>query len=148
MVHALLQTLKAHPRMNAHLTSDELCIYDRVKLGMMLPTGAGVMMACLNDAGAKSLGDLATALQDLRQRARTGRFDLAETRGATFMVAGPPTYSRSASPSTIAVPTVLQQPVSWPTSFVLWSIQIRAAFWLLGPCKNSPALQYALRNTQ
>lgn len=87
VIHALTQALREHPGMNAHLTTDELCIYDKIKLGLMLHTGQGVMMACLNDAGAKSLPELDTALRDLYERARTGRFELSETRGATFMVA-------------------------------------------------------------
>ncbi len=87
VVYALMQALREHPRFNAHLASDELCIYDRIKLGMMLHTGQGVMLACINDAGSKSLPELEAALQGLRERARTGRFDLSETRGATFMVA-------------------------------------------------------------
>lgn len=87
VVHALVQALGEHPGMNAHLTSDELCIYDKVKLGMMLHTGQGVMLACLEDAGANSLPELDAALRNLHARARTGRFDISETRGATFMVA-------------------------------------------------------------
>ena len=87
VIHALTQALREHPGMNAHLTADELCLYDKVKLGLMLHTGQGVMMACLKDAGTKSPPELDTALRELIERARTGRFELSETRGATFMVA-------------------------------------------------------------
>ena len=87
VVYALVQVLKEHPRLNAHLATDELCIYDRIKLGMMLHTGQGVMVACIEDAGTKSLSALEAALADLHARARTSRFKLSETRGATFMVA-------------------------------------------------------------
>ncbi len=87
VIDALAQALREHPGMNAHLTTDELCLYDKVKLGLMLHTGQGVMMACLKDAGTKSPSELDTALRELIKRARTGRFELSETRGATFMVA-------------------------------------------------------------
>lgn len=87
VISALLASLKAHPGLNAHLVTDELCVYDRIKLGLMLHTGQGVMMACISDAGAKSLAELGAALRDLHARAPTGRFELSETRGATFLVA-------------------------------------------------------------
>ena len=93
VVHALMRALRNHPGMNAHLMSDEICIYQKVKLGLMLHTGQGVMLACLDDAGAKSLPQLDSALRSLQARARSGRFDIAETRGATFMVADLSAYA-------------------------------------------------------
>ena len=50
VVHALTKALAEHPSLNAHLTTDELCIYERIKLGMMLHTGQGVMLACINSS--------------------------------------------------------------------------------------------------
>ena len=87
VVYALTQALGEHPHFNAHLTTDELCLYERIKLGMMLHTGQGVMLACIQDAQSMSLPALEAALKSLHERAQTGRFDLSETRGATFMVA-------------------------------------------------------------
>jgi pyruvate dehydrogenase E2 component (dihydrolipoamide acetyltransferase) len=108
VVHALIQTLKEYPALNAHLAIDELCIYERIKLGLMVPTELGVMLACIEDAGATNLPALDAALHALYERARTGRFELSETRGATFMVADLSAYPVDAFtpillPSAIAI---------------------------------------------
>ena len=108
VVHALTKALGEHPGLNAHLTTDELCIYDQIKLGMMLHTGQGVMLACIKDVGVMSLDAIESAINGLNERARTGRFDLSETRGATFMVADLSAYPVDAFtpillPSAIAV---------------------------------------------
>ena len=108
VIHALARALGEHPGLNAHLTTDELCIYDRIKLGMMLHTGHGVMLACIKDVGAMDLAAIEAAIRSLNERARSGRFELSETRGATFMVADLSAYPVDAFtpillPSAIAV---------------------------------------------
>ncbi len=108
VLHALTRALGEHPGLNAHLTTDELCIYDQIKLGMMLHTGQGVMLACIKDAGAMDRDAIEAAINSLNERARAGRFDLSETRGATFMVADLSAYPVDAFtpillPSAIAV---------------------------------------------
>ena len=108
VIHALTKALGQYPGLNAHLTTDELCVYDRIKLGMMLHTGQGVMLACIKDVGAKNLEGIEAAINSLNERARSGRFDLSETRGATFMVADLSAYPVDAFtpillPSAIAV---------------------------------------------
>lgn len=87
VLYALTRTLPQHRHLNAHLSTDELCLYDEIKLGMMVDSGHGVMVACIPDAGSCSLAELARHVADLRARACDGSLAVAETRGATFMVA-------------------------------------------------------------
>lgn len=87
VLQALVHAIQEHPAMNAHLATDELCVYNHIKLGLMVESRHGVMIACIPNAETKSASELESAIQDMRSRARHGRLDLSETRGATFMVA-------------------------------------------------------------
>ncbi|MFQ5571748.1 MAG: 2-oxo acid dehydrogenase subunit E2 [Rhodothermales bacterium] len=87
VLYALTRALKEHPCLNAHIATDELCIYNKVKLGLMVHSGYGIMQACLSDAASLNLYELEAAVKDLHARARKGHLQLSETRGATFMVA-------------------------------------------------------------
>ncbi len=86
VLYALTQALREHPELNAHLTTDELCVYETIKFGMMVDGGPGVKVACIPDAGAKTPAQLEEAAQDLRRRALRNQLQVAETRGSTFMV--------------------------------------------------------------
>lgn len=87
VLHALVATLRTYPDFNAHLTTDELCLYRHIRLGLMADTPHGVIVACIDDAAALDLHGLHAAASDLYGRARRNAFQVAETRGATFLVA-------------------------------------------------------------
>jgi len=136
VIYALVQTLKEHPALNAHLAIDELCIYERIKLGLMVPTELGVMMACIADAGAMNLHTLDAALHGLYKRARTGRFELSETRGATFMVADLSAY-----------PVDAFTPILLPSAIAILGIGRTRAVCLPTAAKCRPAHLLALSLT-
>ena len=85
--YATLQALKAHPDLNARLSGDELLVYTRVRLGLMLDSGQGVLVGCLHEADACTPGELEVALRDLRESAREGKMPMDHTRLETFLVA-------------------------------------------------------------
>lgn len=87
VLYALVQALKQHPDLNAHLSTDELCVYRTIKLGLMVEAPQGVMVACIEQAGTLSRRELEAAARDRYERARDGGFQVEETRGATFLVA-------------------------------------------------------------
>ena len=84
---ALVEALGEHPHLNAHIATDQLCYYRRIKLGLMVEAPQGVMVACIDEAGGLGAAELDAAARDLRARAQHGTFQVAETRGATFLVA-------------------------------------------------------------
>jgi len=84
--YVAVQALADFPEMNAHLTADGLCCYTHVKLGTMVDSGHGVMMACVPDAETMSIHALHDEVQFLHERAHEGTIRIEETRGATFNI--------------------------------------------------------------
>lgn len=84
--YVAVQALTDFPEMNAHLTADGLCCYTHVKLGVMVDTGHGVMMACVPNADSKSIHELFNEVDTFHERAHEGLIRIEETRGATFNI--------------------------------------------------------------
>ncbi len=77
-------TLKAHPRLNAHLLEDGIHEYCPVHLGVAVALEAGLLVPVIRDCDGMGLAQLQARLDDLVARARARQLKAEELRGGTF----------------------------------------------------------------
>jgi pyruvate dehydrogenase E2 component (dihydrolipoamide acetyltransferase) len=86
LMAAVACTLTAHPLLNAELTVDGIVQFDTVNLGMAIALDQGLVVAVIPNAHKLSLTALDKTVQDLVQRAHSGKLTLADLEGGTFTV--------------------------------------------------------------
>ncbi len=88
ILKAVVQGLKAHPRLNAQVDEEqqELVVHRRFHLGVALASADGLLVPVLRDVDTKSIYRLAQELKDLGERGRQGKLTREELTGSTFTV--------------------------------------------------------------
>ncbi len=84
LARAVVATLKAHSRLNAHLLKDEIREFRPVHLGVAVALADGLLVPVMRDCDTLGLAQLQASLQQLAQRARARTLTATELRGATF----------------------------------------------------------------
>ena len=72
------------PEANSSFSDDALLIHRRLHIGVAVAIPDGLIVPVIRDAGEKSLLELARAVNDLAERARTKRLTPEEVQGGTF----------------------------------------------------------------
>jgi pyruvate/2-oxoglutarate dehydrogenase complex dihydrolipoamide acyltransferase (E2) component len=84
---AVAKTLVKYPRLNASFAGDRITLHRRVNLGIAVDLNhEGLMVPVVKDAGAKSLADLARAINDVAARARAGKLRPDDMTEATYTI--------------------------------------------------------------
>jgi len=85
---ALVQSLKAFPKLNASLTSDgEALIYKRYfHVGIAVDTENGLVVPVFRDVDKKSISELAFEMADVSKRARDKKLKPEEMQGASMTI--------------------------------------------------------------
>ena len=83
---AVARTLPRHPLLNAELVDRDILVYDVVNLGMAVAGSGGLIVVVVPDAQRLTLIDLATAIDRLVERARSGTLSMKDVEGGTFTV--------------------------------------------------------------
>ncbi|REK31608.1 MAG: pyruvate dehydrogenase, partial [Planctomycetota bacterium] len=88
VVKAVAEALRRHPVINASLDLEEgQIIYKQyVNVGIAVDTDRGLMVPVIRGADALRISDIARAILDLSEKARTGKLGLEEMRGGTFTI--------------------------------------------------------------
>lgn len=92
MVHAVAQSLPAHPHLNASWVqgpdpaSAHIILKKRIHIGIAVATDRGLIVPVIRDADRMGVAALALAIHDLGQRARENRLQVEEVQGGTFTV--------------------------------------------------------------
>jgi len=88
IVKAVCAGLKKFPIVNATLdeAKQEIVLRKRYHIGVAAATGDGLIVPVLRDADQRSLFDLAKSLDDLSEKARTGKASRDEITGSTFTI--------------------------------------------------------------
>ena len=86
IVKACAEALKTHPKMNAFFHEDGLEMHDRINMGVAIAEEEGLIVPAVMDCGNKSLVEIATAVKDLAERAKSGTLRPEEYTGGTFAV--------------------------------------------------------------
>jgi len=102
---AVCEALAEFPRINAHVEGESLVLFDQVNLGIAVDLNfEGLLVPVLKDAGAKSIGQLATQIRELSDKARTKKLGPDDFAGGTY------TISNSGTFGTLITAPVINQP--------------------------------------
>ncbi|POM26373.1 Dihydrolipoyllysine-residue acetyltransferase component of pyruvate dehydrogenase complex [Actinomadura rubteroloni] len=85
---ALLVAIRPHPEINASWDEEgqAIVLHDAVNLGIAVATPRGLIVPNIKDAHARTLPELAQALQDLTETARSGRTQPGDLTGGTVTI--------------------------------------------------------------
>jgi pyruvate/2-oxoglutarate dehydrogenase complex dihydrolipoamide acyltransferase (E2) component len=86
LVLVVARALRDFPYMNARLAGQAIEQMAAVHIGVAVDTERGLLVPVIRDAGSKSLLELAKALRELVQRARSGKSAPDELTGGTFTI--------------------------------------------------------------
>lgn len=87
VVHAVAGALASYPHLNATYDDGALIVHARINIGIAVDLGDGGLVApVLQDVPEKSLTEIARAIRDLAQRARSGQLRPDELAGGTYTV--------------------------------------------------------------
>lgn len=87
-VKACVAALKEFPHFNSSydMNSGELILKKYFSIGIAVDTERGLVVPVIKDADKKSVRDIATEVQTLAEKARTGKLAIDEMRGGTFTI--------------------------------------------------------------
>ena len=86
LIKACACALADNPGINARFDGQTLERHSEAHIASAVATDNGVLMPVLQNAGAKGLGDISSAMRDLATRAKTGRLSMEEMTSATFSI--------------------------------------------------------------
>jgi 2-oxoisovalerate dehydrogenase E2 component (dihydrolipoyl transacylase) len=106
-VKGVVETLKKHPRLNAHWTEDGLLVKRRINVAVAIAVEDGLLTPVIHDADTLSLNGLNRAVQDLAERSRTNRLRLDDLQGGTITVNNTGWFGSVTSQSIVNTPQVM-----------------------------------------
>ncbi|MSO78035.1 MAG: 2-oxo acid dehydrogenase subunit E2 [Acidimicrobiia bacterium] len=124
VARAVVDALAEFPHVNASVVDDGLLVRHDVHLGFAVDLDhAGLIVPVVHDAGRRPLVDIARAVADLAERARSNRLQPDEVAGGTFTITNPgPSGTLISVPiinqpqvGILATDTVRRRPVMIPT---------------------------------
>jgi len=86
LVKATAQALREHPIMNSTLEGEKIKIFEDINVGVAVATEKGLIVPVIHNADRKSLGDIASALRMLVEKAREGKLTKEDLTGGTFTI--------------------------------------------------------------
>lgn len=88
ILKAVASALRAYPIFNSSFdhVRNEVIFKDYIHIGVAVDTPRGLVVPVVRDVDKKSLLEIAKDLNDLAERTRQAKFDIAELRGGTFTV--------------------------------------------------------------
>ena len=88
IMKAVVQVLKRYPNFNASLdeSGENLMLKKYFNLGIAVDTPNGLVVPVIKDVGKKSLMELSEELIEISKRAREGKLDSSEMKGAGFTI--------------------------------------------------------------
>jgi pyruvate dehydrogenase E2 component (dihydrolipoamide acetyltransferase) len=86
LIKAVATALRQHPEVNSGWEDDGIVNYGRVNVGNAVAISGGLVVPVIQDADAKTLGQIATESKGLIERARANKLAPAEYEGGTFSI--------------------------------------------------------------
>ena len=86
IMKAVVRALREHPELNASVDDEkeEIIVKGYYNIGFATDTPNGLMVPIIKNVDRKNIWELSSEIQDLAQRARTGKLKLDEVTGGTF----------------------------------------------------------------
>ena len=85
-VKAVVGALKAHPRLNAELQSDEMILKHYYDIGIAVGAEEGLVVPVLRDADRMSFAEIEAKIKKFAQQAQDNTLALEDLRGGTFTI--------------------------------------------------------------
>jgi len=86
VLHAVAESLREFPELNARIEDGELVLLDRYDIGVAVQTEQGLVVPVVHGAGGLSLDELDADVKRLAEGAHAGTLKPEELRGGTFTV--------------------------------------------------------------
>jgi pyruvate dehydrogenase E2 component (dihydrolipoamide acetyltransferase) len=86
IIKAVAAALRQHPEVNSGWEDDGIVNYGRVNVGNAVAIPGGLIVPVIQDADAKTLGQIATESKELIERARANKLAPSEYEGGTFSI--------------------------------------------------------------
>ena len=86
VVHAVAESLREFPELNARVEDGELVLLDRYDIGVAVQTDQGLVVPVVHGSGGLSLDELDTEVKRLAEAAHAGTLKPEDLRGGTFTV--------------------------------------------------------------
>jgi pyruvate dehydrogenase E2 component (dihydrolipoamide acetyltransferase) len=86
VLHAVAESLREFPELNARVGDGELVLLDRYDIGVAIQTEQGLVVPVVHGAGGLSLDELDAEVKRLAEGANAGTLKPEELRGGTFTV--------------------------------------------------------------
>ena len=106
IAHAVCRALGDYPDLNATWSGDALVQRAAVNLGIAVDAPQGLVVPSVKDAGRLSVGELARAIAELADRARSRRLTLDDVRGGSFTLDNTGVFGTAATAPIINTPQV------------------------------------------
>jgi len=104
-LEAAVAAIRAVPEANSRWTDTALEIFESMHIGVATALETGLVVPVLRDVQARDLFAIASALEELISRARSGQLAPGDVRGGTFTIS-----NHGVSGSLVATPIVINQP--------------------------------------
>ncbi|MXY20170.1 MAG: 2-oxo acid dehydrogenase subunit E2 [Dehalococcoidia bacterium] len=86
IITAIAESLKSHPRLNAHLVDDEVLLLKDVNIGIAVAVPDGLVVPVLRGAQSLDLLGMARAMRELADKTRKNALGIDDVTGAGFTV--------------------------------------------------------------
>tara|TARA_Y100001954_G_C15651700_1_gene523005 strand:+ start:32 stop:769 length:738 start_codon:yes stop_codon:yes gene_type:complete len=84
IAHAVIETLKEHPEMNAHFLGERIATFEKVHLGVAVDTPRGLMVPVIRDSSDLSIEALSSEIKKLAGACREGTISPDDLAGGSF----------------------------------------------------------------
>jgi len=86
IARVVASVLPRHPFLNASFRDDGIWLHTPVHLGIALDSGGDLLVPVIPNAHQRTLSEIATALNTMRQRGEVKQFTPSELQGSTFTI--------------------------------------------------------------
>jgi 2-oxoisovalerate dehydrogenase E2 component (dihydrolipoyl transacylase) len=104
VARAVCDALRQHPTLNASWSDEGVIVRRDLNLGIAVALEDNLIVPVVRNADRLSIAGLATAMQDLGERARTNKLKLDEIQGGTF------TLNNTGALGTVLTQAIINQP--------------------------------------
>ena len=84
IAHGIIQSLTAHPEMNAHFLGDRIATFEKVHLGVAVDTPKGLLVPVVREASELSLESLSSSIKKVAIACREGTVSPDDLTGGSF----------------------------------------------------------------
>jgi len=84
LVRVAARALRDHPIINSRIEGEGIRLVEEVNIGVAMAVEDGLIVPVLHGADRKSITEIALALRDLTEKARSGKLAVDEVTGGTF----------------------------------------------------------------